>query len=42
MAGIPITAIAGDMEGTFAVIICWGGLVGINWLARLRFIARQP
>jgi hypothetical protein len=33
VAGIPITAIAGEMEGTFAVIICWGGLVGIN-LAR--------
>jgi hypothetical protein len=43
VAGIPITAIAGEMEGTFAVIICWGGLVGIN-LARSisRFIARQP
>ncbi|GAA1572740.1 hypothetical protein GCM10009789_27860 [Kribbella sancticallisti] len=32
-AGIPITAIAANMEGTFAMIICWGGLVGIN-LAR--------
>jgi hypothetical protein len=33
VAGIPITAIAANMEGTIAVIICWGGLVGVN-LAR--------
>jgi hypothetical protein len=42
-AGIPITAIAAAQEGTVAIIICWGGLVGIN-LARSisRFIGRQP
>jgi hypothetical protein len=42
-AGIPITAIAAAQEGAFAMIICWGGLVGIN-LARSmsRFISRQP
>jgi hypothetical protein len=42
-AGIPITAIAAAEEGAFAMIICWGGLVGIN-LARTisRFINRQP
>jgi hypothetical protein len=42
-AGIPITAIAATQEGTIAIIICWGGLVGIN-LARSmsRFISRQP
>jgi hypothetical protein len=42
VAGIPITAIAANQEGTIAIIICWGGLVGIN-LARSvsRFIARQ-
>jgi hypothetical protein len=42
-AGIPITAIAAAQEGTIAIIICWGGLVGIN-LARSmsRFISRQP
>ena len=41
-AGIPITAIAANMEGTIAIIICWGGLVGIN-LARSisRFMGRQ-
>jgi hypothetical protein len=33
VAGIPITAIAANQEGTIAVIICWGGLVGVN-LAR--------
>ncbi|MEV6286290.1 hypothetical protein [Kribbella sp. NPDC051770] len=33
VAGIPITAIAANLEGTFAMVICWGGLVGIN-LAR--------
>ena len=40
-AGIPITAIAASQEGTIAVIICWGGLVGVN-LARAisRFIGR--
>lgn len=31
--GIPITAIAATQEGTIAVVVCWGGLVGIN-LAR--------
>jgi hypothetical protein len=42
-AGIPITAIAATQEGAFAIVICWGGLVGIN-LARAvsRFIGRQP
>jgi hypothetical protein len=41
-AGIPITAIAAAQEGTIAIIICWGGLVGIN-LARSvsRFIGRN-
>jgi hypothetical protein len=41
-AGIPITAIAAAQEGAFAIVICWGGLVGIN-LARSmsRFISRQ-
>ncbi|MGC4941475.1 hypothetical protein [Kribbella sp. DT2] len=41
VAGIPITAIAANQEGTIAVIICWGGLVGVN-LARTvgRFISR--
>ncbi|ADB32280.1 hypothetical protein Kfla_3218 [Kribbella flavida DSM 17836] len=41
VAGIPITAIAANMEGTIAVIICWGGLVGVN-LARAaaRFVGR--
>ncbi|TWD84457.1 hypothetical protein FB561_5645 [Kribbella amoyensis] len=41
VAGIPITAIAANMEGTIAVIICWGGLVGVN-LARSisRFMGR--
>ncbi|ONI73716.1 hypothetical protein BWI15_09810 [Kribbella sp. ALI-6-A] len=41
VAGIPITAIAANMEGTIAVIICWGGLVGVN-LARAvaRFTTR--
>ena len=40
-AGIPITAIAASQEGTIAVIICWGGLVGVN-LARAvsRFVGR--
>ncbi len=33
VAAIPITAIAATQEGTIAVIVCWGGLVGIN-LAR--------
>ena len=33
VAGIPITAIAADQEGAFAMVICWGGLVGMN-LAR--------
>jgi len=33
VAGIPITAIAASEEGPIAVIICWGGLVGVN-LAR--------
>jgi hypothetical protein len=32
-AGIPITAIAAAQEGVFAIVVCWGGLVGIN-LAR--------
>lgn len=41
VAGIPITAIAATQEGTIAIIICWGGLVGVN-LARSvsRFIGR--
>jgi hypothetical protein len=41
VAGIPITAIAANMEGTIAIIICWGGLVGVN-LARSisRFLGR--
>lgn len=41
VAGIPITAIAANMEGTIAIIICWGGLVGVN-LARSigRFVGR--
>jgi hypothetical protein len=41
-AGIPITAIAAAQEGTIAIIICWGGLVGVN-LARSisRFISSQ-
>ncbi len=40
-AGIPITAIAAAQEGFFAIIVCWGGLVGIN-LARSisRFVGR--
>jgi hypothetical protein len=33
VAAIPITAIAAAQEGAFAIVICWGGLVGIN-LAR--------
>ncbi len=33
VAGIPITAIAAENEGTFAMMISWAGLVGIN-LAR--------
>jgi len=42
VAGIPITAIAANQEGTIAIIICWGGLVGIN-LARSisRFVGRR-
>lgn len=32
-AGIPITAIAATQEGLFAIVVCWGGLLGIN-LAR--------
>jgi hypothetical protein len=41
VAGIPITAIAATQEGTIAIIICWGGLVGVN-LARAvsRFVGR--
>jgi hypothetical protein len=41
VAGIPITAIAANQEGTIAIIICWGGLVGVN-LARSvsRFMSR--
>jgi len=41
VAGIPITAIAASEEGTIAVIICWGGLVGVNlaW-AVSRFVGR--
>lgn len=33
VAGIPITAIAAETQGTFAIMISWGGLVGVN-LAR--------
>ncbi|GAA1646769.1 hypothetical protein GCM10009744_42420 [Kribbella alba] len=42
VAGIPITAIAANQEGTIAIIICWGGLVGVN-LARTmsRFVSRN-
>lgn len=41
VAGIPITAIAANQEGTIAIIICWGGIVGVN-LARSisRFMGR--
>jgi hypothetical protein len=38
VAAIPITAIAADMMGTFGVLICWAGLVGINMA---RTIARR-
>jgi hypothetical protein len=31
IAAIPITAIAGDMMGKTGVLICWLGLVGINY-----------
>lgn len=31
VAAIPITAIAADMMGKFGVLICWAGLVGINY-----------
>ncbi|HZX04605.1 hypothetical protein [Kribbella sp.] len=39
VAAIPITAIAADMMGKTGVLICWIGLVGINYartLARRR------
>ncbi|MFC0625856.1 hypothetical protein [Kribbella deserti] len=41
VAGIPITAIAAAQEGVIAIIICWGGIVGVN-LARSisRFMGR--
>ena len=38
VAAIPITAIAADMMGTFGVLICWAGLVGINYA---RAVARR-
>lgn len=38
VAAIPITAIAADMMGKFGVLICWAGLVGINYA---RAIARR-
>ncbi|NUR95662.1 MAG: hypothetical protein HOV67_10425 [Kribbellaceae bacterium] len=31
VAAIPITAIAANMMGKFGVLICWAGLVGINY-----------
>ncbi|MFF0342928.1 hypothetical protein [Kribbella sp. NPDC004875] len=31
VAAIPITAIAADMMGKVGVLICWAGLVGINY-----------
>ena len=31
VAAIPITAIAADMIGLIGVIVCWAGLVGINF-----------
>ena len=31
VAAIPITAIAADMIGIVGVIVCWAGLVGINF-----------
>ncbi|MGW7683025.1 hypothetical protein ACWGID_19985 [Kribbella sp. NPDC054772] len=39
VAAIPITAIAADMMGKFGVLICWAGLVGINYA---RTMARRP
>jgi hypothetical protein len=40
--GIPITAIAATQEGTIAVIVCWGGLVGINLARSISRIAGRP
>jgi hypothetical protein len=31
VAAIPITAIAADMLGLIGVVVCWAGLVGINF-----------
>ncbi|MFF0267781.1 hypothetical protein [Kribbella sp. NPDC004536] len=31
VAAIPITAIAANLMGKFGVLICWAGLVGINY-----------
>ncbi|WP_350275938.1 hypothetical protein [Kribbella sp. HUAS MG21] len=31
IAAIPITAIAADMLGLIGTIVCWAGLVGINF-----------
>jgi hypothetical protein len=38
VAAIPITAIAAGMIGPFGVVICWAGLVAINFA---RTIARR-
>ncbi|GAA3114779.1 hypothetical protein JOF29_003766 [Kribbella aluminosa] len=38
VAAIPITAIAAGMMGKFGVLICWAGLVGINYA---RILARR-
>ncbi|GAA2829307.1 hypothetical protein [Kribbella solani] len=38
VAAIPITAISASMMGKFGVLICWAGLVGINYA---RAIARR-
>ena len=35
---LPITAIAADMMGKSGVLICWAGLVGINYA---RVLARR-
>jgi hypothetical protein len=40
--GVPITAIAATQEGTIAVIVCWGGLVGVNLARSIARIAGRP
>ena len=40
--GVPITAIAATQEGTIAVIVCWGGLVGINLARSIARFAGRP